>query len=76
MSHECQQILKDLALYLDGECDPAVEHTITQHLTGCPPCMERSDFERTLRAMLARSCHERAPQAVLDRVRARLAKLA
>ena len=75
MSEECQEILADLALYLDGECDAAAEHTITNHLTTCPPCLDRSDFERTLRVMLAKSCREKMPADVFERVRAHLANI-
>ena len=76
MTDECHQILSDLAIYLDGECPADVEHLVTAHLTDCPPCMDRADFERRLRAMLARSCKQRAPEDVIQRVRARLSDLA
>ena len=76
MSAECQRILSDLALYLDGECGAEVEHVVTSHLTGCPPCMDRADFERRLRTLLADSCKRRAPEDVIARVRARLSELA
>ena len=72
MADECKQILHDLAQYLDGECATEVEHLVTQHLTDCPPCMDRADFERQLRSILARSCRVHAPEDVLARVRARL----
>lgn len=75
MYDECQEILDDLERYLDGECVADVEHLIATHLGDCPPCMDRSDFERRLRALIADSCRVRAPVEVIDRVKVRLAQL-
>ncbi len=76
MADECREILRDLAQYLDGECTVEAEHLVTRHLIDCPPCMDRADFERQLRSLLARSCRVHAPEDVLARVRARLSRLA
>jgi mycothiol system anti-sigma-R factor len=75
MSDHCQEILSDIALFLDGECGAEVEHMVAQHLVNCPPCMDKSDFERQLRALVARSCREKIPGDVLDRIRSRMAEL-
>jgi anti-sigma factor (TIGR02949 family) len=75
MEDDCREILHDLTVYLDGESTVEVEHLVTRHLIDCPPCMDRADFERQLRSLLARSCRVRAPQDVLDRVRARLDRI-
>lgn len=75
MSDQCEEILEDLQRYLDGECAVDVEHLIAIHLRDCLPCMERSDFERRLRALIADSCRVRAPAAVIERVQIRLAEL-
>lgn len=74
-SEECQEILADLERYLDGECAPDLEHFVTEHLVACPPCMNRADFERHVRDLVARCCKQRAPEDVMDRLRARLAEL-
>lgn len=76
MADECQEILDDLERFLDGECEADVEHLIATHLGDCPPCMDRSDFERRLRALIADSCRVRAPREVIERVRVRLGQLA
>lgn len=72
MDPDCREVLHDLEQYLDGECPDRFEAAITRHLADCSPCLSRSDFERALRAVIARHCRETAPPGLLDRVLARL----
>ena len=72
---ECREILGDLARYLDGECQPDLEHVVTAHLAACPPCTNRADFERHIRSLVARCCREQAPPDVLYRLEIRLGQL-
>ena len=74
MSEPCQQILRDLEAYLDGELEVSLEQVVATHLSDCPPCMHRADFERRLRQLVARACTARAPEVTLARVRQRLAE--
>lgn len=68
MEPECQEVLDDLARYLDRECPDNLEAVINEHLADCPPCLRRADFERRLRALLANHCRQPAPPGLLDRV--------
>ncbi len=72
MKDECRDALDELELYLDDECGSDLEATIRQHLGDCPPCLDRADFERELRAIVAKRCREAAPSGLLDRVIAEL----
>lgn len=72
MDERCREALDDLQAYLDGECGKSLDQAIRHHLGDCPPCLERADFERELRAILARRCKDAAPSGLLDRVIARL----
>jgi mycothiol system anti-sigma-R factor len=68
MKDECRDALDELELYLDDECGPDLESTIRAHLGDCPPCLNRADFERELRVIVAKRCKDAAPSGLLDRV--------
>lgn len=68
----CDEVLERLERYLDGECPKGLEEIVRAHLAYCPPCLERADFERKLRALIASKCRDAAPSGLLDRVIARL----
>lgn len=65
---ECQEVLDSLEAYLDGECPDEVASVVVGHLADCRQCLSRSDFERALRALIARHCRESAPAGLMDRV--------
>ena len=68
----CQEVLDELERYLDGECPEQFEAAVARHLADCSPCLSRSDFERSLRALIARHCRESAPPRLLHEVLALL----
>jgi mycothiol system anti-sigma-R factor len=68
MGDDCRQALARLQAYLDGECEATLEGAIQRHLHRCPPCLDRVDFERELRAVVARTCRDHAPRHLVDRV--------
>jgi mycothiol system anti-sigma-R factor len=65
---DCADVLASLDLFLDAEIDSASDAEIRQHLDECAPCMSEYDLERVVKALVARSCSERAPQPLRDRV--------
>jgi anti-sigma factor (TIGR02949 family) len=68
MADGCLEVLDELERYLDGECPSQVAEVISRHLADCSPCLSRSDFERSLRSLVARYCRDEAPPGLLDRV--------
>jgi mycothiol system anti-sigma-R factor len=68
MGDACRDALDELERYLDDECGPGLEATIRLHLGDCPPCLDRAEFERELRAMVAKRCRDAAPSGLLDRI--------
>lgn len=68
MDDGCHEALERLERYLDGECPDDMEAIVTRHLADCQPCLDRTDFERSLRALVARHCREAAPAGLLHRV--------
>jgi mycothiol system anti-sigma-R factor len=58
--------------FLDNELDQADCAEIQHHLDECGPCLAKYDLERTVKALVARSCAEHAPEGLRDRVLLRI----
>ena len=56
MKPECQQALQDIERFLDGEMGEPERGLIDEHLRGCTPCMERADFKRSVKELIASRC--------------------
>jgi mycothiol system anti-sigma-R factor len=65
----CQEALKDLERFLDGEVDTPIEVQIQLHLSDCHPCMERAEFRKHVKSLVHEKCAE---QDVPADLRARL----
>lgn len=64
----CAEVLKELDVFLDGECADDLEASVRRHLGDCPPCMDRAGFERGLRDLIASKCRDAAPSGLVDRI--------
>ena len=65
---DCSDVLNRVAFFLDNELDQADCAQIQHHLDECGPCLARYDLERTVKALVARSCSEVAPEGLRQRV--------
>ena len=65
----CAEVLARLVFFIDNELDDADCATIQQHLDDCGPCLADYDVERSVKALVARSCCETAPEELRERVR-------
>ena len=68
MDDECRQVLRELQLYLDGECATDLEQIMAAHLEHCPPCFDRVEFQREVRMLIASKCTDCAPPGLMERV--------
>ena len=74
MSHdhtgeECADYLERIVYFLDNELDEADCSAVRVHLDECGPCLEKYDLQRTVKAVVARSCSsESAPSELRARV--------
>ena len=66
---DCNEILDRVYVFIDHELDNASSEQIQSHLDECGPCLREVDLERLVKALVARSCHERAPVELRQRVR-------
>ena len=65
---DCSEVLGRMFVFLDNELDSAGCAQIQKHLDECGPCLAKYDLERTVKAVVARSCTEVAPEALRERV--------
>ena len=52
----CRETLREIQRFLDGELDDDVTAGIRIHLSGCNPCMQRTEFRRHLKVMIWSKC--------------------
>ena len=62
---DCSEVLHRIFEYLDGEMSATDVAKVAAHLQECTPCLEEHDLERTLKAVVRRSCAEQAAPAAL-----------
>ncbi len=65
---DCADFLERIVYFIDNELDDADCAAVQVHLDACNPCLEKYDLQRTVKAIVARSCSEVAPQELRDRV--------
>jgi mycothiol system anti-sigma-R factor len=72
---DCSEVLAEVWLFLDHECDGERRQLLEQHLDECSPCLEQFGIEEHLKVLLARKCGgEHAPEALKQRLREKIRK--
>ena len=72
---ECADFLDRIVYLIDNELDEADCSVVRLHLESCNPCLERYDLQRTVKAVVARSCGETAPAELRERVRIQIQQI-
>lgn len=65
---DCSRALENLYLFLDHEIDDASLEEIRAHIDHCAPCLDEYELERVVKTLVARSCHEVAPEPLREKV--------
>jgi mycothiol system anti-sigma-R factor len=66
----CSEVLAQVWLFLDHECDEGRRALLAQHLEECGPCLAEYGLDEKLKALLAAKCGgDRAPAGLRDRLR-------
>lgn len=69
----CGDVLAEVWLFLDQECDPTRRRVLQQHLDECAPCLAEYGIDEKLKALLARKCGgESAPAHLRERLRSQI----
>ena len=69
---DCADFFERIVYFLDNELDEADCSAVRLHLDSCNPCLEKYDLQRTVKAVVARSCSETAPDELRQRVMLRI----
>jgi mycothiol system anti-sigma-R factor len=69
---DCSEVIHQIFVFIDNELDQASCGEIQQHLDECGPCLEKYNLERTVKALVARSCSEQAPEQLREKVLMRI----
>ena len=69
---ECADFLERIVYFIDNELDDADCSEVRVHLDSCNPCLVKYDLQRTVKSVVARSCSEKAPLELRERVLFRL----
>ena len=66
---DCREVLAEVWLLLDQECDEARRRLLEIHLGECQPCLAEYGLDEKLKKLLATRCTEAAPPGLKDRLR-------
>ncbi|WP_375492244.1 mycothiol system anti-sigma-R factor [uncultured Jatrophihabitans sp.] len=73
---DCDEVLRDVYLYLDDEQNDDLRNRVRQHLAACPPCLKHYGLEQDVRALVARCCGgDQAPASLHERIRVRITEV-
>ena len=74
-NEECVDFLERIMRMIDKELEEGDCAVVRAHIDTCNPCLERYDLQRTVKALVARSCSETAPAELRDRVRIQIQQI-
>jgi len=73
---DCEESIRQLYEFLDGELTPERRTSIRTHLDDCSHCLDAFGFETELRVIVSQHCRERVPEELKDRIARMIAGLA
>ncbi len=65
---DCEETVRTLYDYLDGELTEERRQAIAAHLDCCSPCVEVLGFEAELRRVIADRCRDHVPEQLRERI--------
>jgi mycothiol system anti-sigma-R factor len=71
----CAEFLERIVCLLDNELEAGDVAEVRAHLDECAPCLQSYDLQRTVKALVARSCMEQAPESLRQRVRVQIQQI-
>jgi mycothiol system anti-sigma-R factor len=67
-SRECADYIERIVYLIDNELTETECAEVRIHLDTCNPCLAKYDLQRTVKTLVARSCHEVAPDGLREKV--------
>lgn len=70
MKASCEEVLRDVEVYLDGELSKPEAAALAEHLSGCPECLKHEVFISRLREIVRTKLgsSSKAPGELVDRI--------
>jgi mycothiol system anti-sigma-R factor len=66
---DCEETLRELEAFLDGELTNDARASIEMHLERCLDCLHAFDFHAELKMVIAEKCHrDEMPTGLLQRI--------
>lgn len=65
---ECADFIERIVYLIDNELTESERVEVRGHLDSCNPCLAKYDLQRTVKSLVARSCHEKAPESLREKV--------
>ncbi len=65
----CEDVIKQLYDYLDGELNDDLENDIESHIHSCQECMGRTEFERQLKNSIKETGDSEVPSSLNKRLK-------
>jgi len=66
---DCNETIKELEAFLDGELSEEAHQGIHAHLEGCTDCLQAFDFHAELRSVIKAKCrNDEMPPGLLSRI--------
>jgi len=66
---DCEETLRELETYLDGELTGSKHDIVHRHLGGCLDCAQALDFQAELRSVIREKCrNDELPAGLVARI--------
>jgi mycothiol system anti-sigma-R factor len=65
----CEEVLREIELYIDGELGVDQTAVLADHLGTCAPCMKHAAFQSRLKEIVRRKCRSATPDELAVRIR-------
>ncbi|MGH4023000.1 MAG: mycothiol system anti-sigma-R factor [Pseudonocardiaceae bacterium] len=73
---DCSEVLAEVWLFLDNECNQERRALLRRHLDECGSCLEEFGLEEHLKTLLARKCGgDHAPDTLKQRLRQSISEI-
>lgn len=70
MAHDCDKVMKQIELALDGQLSPTEEQQLVHSLEECNYCMKKYNIEKSFKDLIITSIKKRcAPQNLIDQIK-------
>jgi mycothiol system anti-sigma-R factor len=66
---DCNETIRELDSYLDGELPDELRIHVHEHLDGCMDCLQAFEFQAELKAAIRRKCsNDELPEGLVRRI--------